>query len=329
MTPQGQTAVAVIEPVAGVRLNLEDRLGPGASGYESVEQVLPHLSGTPTIVVLGPSCSDPAVLSTVERTLSGRSDVGVVLVADELSTTVLQLALRSGVKDVLTLQGDTLQIVEAIERVGSGLRPGGAASAAANLASAPTTGGEEGGGARVTTVFSTKGGSGKSVIATNLAVALAEESDGPVCLVDADLQFGDVAVMMKLAPVHTVVDAVGNIEHLDTQLLESLLATHEPSGLRVLPAPLEPAFADQISASDMITMVNILRRFCAHVIIDTPAYLNDVVLGLVEESDDVLLVAGMDIPNIKNVKIGLQTLRLLNTPMEKLSLVLNLSLIHI
>ncbi len=323
MTPQGQTAVAVIEPVAGVRLNLEDRLGPGASGYESVEQVLPHLSGTPTIVVLGPSCSDPAVLSTVERTLSGRSDVGVVLVADELSTTVLQLALRSGVKDVLTLQGDTLQIVEAIERVGSGLRPGGAASAAANLASAPTTGGEEGGGARVTTVFSTKGGSGKSVIATNLAVALAEESDGPVCLVDADLQFGDVAVMMKLAPVHTVVDAVGNIEHLDTQLLESLLATHEPSGLRVLPAPLEPAFADQISASDMITMVNILRRFCAHVIIDTPAYLNDVVLGLVEESDDVLLVAGMDIPNIKNVKIGLQTLRLLNTPMEKLSLVLN------
>ena len=73
----------------------------------------------------------------------------------------------------------------------------------------------------------------------------------------------------------------------------------------------------------MITMIRILRQFCAHVIIDTPAYLNDVVLGLVEESDDVLLVAGMDIPNIKNVKIGLQTLRLLNTPMEKLSLILN------
>ena len=70
-------------------------------------------------------------------------------------------------------------------------------------------------------------------------------------------------------------------------------------------------------------MVRILRRFCSRVVIDTPAYLNDVVLGLVEESDDVLLVAGMDIPNIKNVKIGLQTLRLLNTPMEKLRLVLN------
>ena len=324
MSQGGQLAVAVVEPVAGVRLNLEDRLGPSVSGFESVEQVLPRLGGTPTVIVLGPSCSDASILSTVERLLSSRSDVGVVLVADELSTTILQLALRSGVKDVLTLQGDTLQIVEAIERVGVGLSPRGAgASPIAQVQQGSAETGDSGDSARVTTVFSTKGGSGKSVIATNLAVVLAEQSEGPVCLVDADLQFGDVAVMMKLAPVHTVVDAVSNIEHLDTQLLESLLATHEPSGLRILPAPLEPAFADQISANDMITMVRLLRRFCSHVVIDTPAYLNDVVLGLVEESDDVLLVAGMDIPNIKNVKIGLQTLRLLNTPMEKLRLILN------
>ena len=323
MSQGAPLAVAVVEPVAGVRLNLEDRLGPSVTGFETIEHVLPRLNGTPTVVVLGPSCSDASVLSTVERTLSSRPDVGVVLVADELSTTILQLALRSGVKDVLTLQGDTLQIVEAIERVSVGLTTGMGAPAGHPIGAVPTGGDIGGGNARVTTVFSTKGGSGKSVIATNLAVVLAEQSDGPVCLVDADLQFGDVAVMMKLAPVHTVVDAVSNIDHLDTQLLESLLATHEPSGLRILPAPLEPAFADQIGANDMITMIHILRRFCSHVVIDTPAYLNDVVLGLVEESDDVLLVAGMDIPNIKNVKIGLQTLRLLNTPMEKLRLVLN------
>lgn len=315
-------AVAVVEPIPGVRLDLEDRLGPGAAGFETVEAVLPRLLGSPTVVVLGPSCSDADVLSSVERTLSSRPDVGVVLVADELSTTVLQLALRSGVKDVLTLQGDTLQIVEAIERVGSGLRPDNGAPAL--VSGGPvTSGGDVTDLGRVTTVFSTKGGSGKSVIATNLAVVLAERSEGPVVLVDADLQFGDVAVMMKLAPTHTVVDAVSNIERLDTSLLESLLATHEASGLRVLPAPLEPAFADQIGANDMVKIIELLQRFCAHVVIDTPAYFNDVVLGLVEVSDDVLLVAGMDIPNIKNVKIGLQTLRLLNTPMEKLRLILN------
>ncbi len=317
-----QLAVAVVEPVPGIRLDLEDRLGPGVSGFENIDAILPKLSGAPTVVVLGPSCSDADVLSAVERTLAGRSDIGVVLVADELSTTILQLALRSGVKDVLTLQGDTLQIVEAIERVGNGLRSSTGAAPVSNLPI--LTGGEDGPEmGRVTTVFSTKGGSGKSVIATNLAVVLAERSDGPVVLVDADLQFGDVAVMMKLAPTHTVVDAVSNIERLDASLLESLLATHEPSGLRVLPAPLEPAFADQIGAAEMVKIIEILRKFCVHVVIDTPAYFNDVVLGLVEVSDDVLLVAGMDIPNIKNVKIGLQTLRLLNTPMEKLRLILN------
>jgi pilus assembly protein CpaE len=110
---------------------------------------------------------------------------------------------------------------------------------------------------------------------------------------------------------------------MDSAMLDSLLVTHEPTGLRVLPAPLEPAFADQVSAGDMSSIVEVLRSFCAFVIVDTPAYFNDVVLGLLESSDEVLLVAGMDIPNIKNVKIGLQTLRLLDTPMDKLHLVLN------
>ena len=172
-------------------------------------------------------------------------------------------------------------------------------------------------------MFSTKGGAGKSVIATNLAVVLAQRSEKPVVLVDADLQFGDIAVMLKLSPQHTVVDAVSALDRLDTPFLRSLLAEHVPSGLLVLPAPLEPAFADQIGAAEMTQIVELLRQFCSYVVVDTPAYFNDVVLGLIEISDDVLLVAGMDIPNIKNVKIGLQTLRLLNTPMEKLKLVLN------
>jgi len=176
---------------------------------------------------------------------------------------------------------------------------------------------------KVLTVFSTKGGAGKSVIAANLAVILAKRTDKPVVLVDADLQFGDVAVMLKLAPQHTIVDAVASADRLDAGLLQNILVRHEPSGVYVLPAPLEPQFADQIAASEMVQIVEMLRTFAGTVVIDTPAHFNDVVLGLIEISDDVLLIAGMDIPNIKNVKIGLQTLRLLNVPTAKLHLVLN------
>ncbi len=105
-------------------------------------------------------------------------------------------------------------------------------------------------------------------------------------LVDADLQFGDIAVMLKLAPQHTIVDAVGSIDRLDAALLRNLLAVHKQSGLLVLPAPLEPAFADQITAGDMIHILGLLRSFASYVVIDTPAYFNEVVLALIEESDE-------------------------------------------
>ena len=177
---------------------------------------------------------------------------------------------------------------------------------------------------QVITVFSTKGGSGKSVLATSLAVTLAQRSDKPVCLVDADLQFGDVAVMLKLTPHHTIVDAVSVLDRMDAALLESLLVTHEPSGLRVMPAPLEPAFADQVGAAEMVAIVEMLRSFCSLRDRRHAGVLQRRGARAWSRSPTrCMLVAGMDIPNIKNVKIGLQTLRLLNTPMEKLLLVLN------
>jgi pilus assembly protein CpaE len=313
----GQVAVAVVDADQAARSRLAMQLGQGATPFPSINDLASRLGSIPVVIVLGPSFGESPELAAVEQLLAARRDVGAIMVTDQLSTEMLQRALRSGVKDVLQAPVEATQLAEAVARVAAGL-----------IMSSPTPTlpaeiDHDGDLGRVITVFSTKGGAGKSVVATNLAVVLANRSDRPVVLVDADLQFGDVAVMLKLSPQHTVVDAVSALDKLDLPLLQSLLITHEPSGVLVLPAPLEPAFADQIGATEMVRIVEMLRRFCSFVIIDTPAYFNDVVLGLIEVSDDVLLVAGMDIPNIKNVKIGLQTLRLLNTPMEKLRLVLN------
>jgi pilus assembly protein CpaE len=176
---------------------------------------------------------------------------------------------------------------------------------------------------RVITVSSTKGGSGKSVVATNLAAALARRSSRPVVLVDADLQFGDVAVMMRLVTPHTLVDAVSAQGRLDAQYLQSLLVRHDGSGLLVLPAPLEPSFAERVTALDITRIIEILQSFCAYVVIDTPAQYNDVVIALIEHSDDVVMVTGLDIPSIKNTKLGLQTLRLLEVEEEKITLLVN------
>jgi pilus assembly protein CpaE len=313
--------LATVDEDEMARTQLAMQLGSHAIPFPSIEALATKLTGSPLVVVLGPSMASPDQLAVVERLTRPRPEVGAILIADHLTTDLLQMALRAGVRDVLPLQ-DLSQLATTVKRVGEMLSSGPALPATMD----PTgiAGGfEPGENGQVITVFSTKGGAGKSMIACNVAVRLAIKSDRPVALVDADLQFGDVAVMLKLAPQHTIVDAVGSLDRMDANLLQSLLVQHDPSGLLVLPAPLEPAFADQIRGEEMVRVIEVLRTFCSHVVIDTPAYFNDVVLGLIEVSDDVLLVAGMDIPNIKNVKIGLQTLRLLNTPMSKLRLILN------
>lgn len=320
-TSDSSTPIVVVEADPSVRSRLSMQLGERAIALETLDGVEERFT-SPFLLVLGPSCAVVPGVTGAEGMLARRADIGAILIAEDLSTEVFQRAMRSGVRDVLGAPVDTGQLNEAVRRVSATIATSSPNGFVGSVAAAiPEDETSELG--RVITVFSTKGGAGKSVLATNLGVILAQRADGPVALVDADLQFGDIAVMLKLAPQHTIVDAVGSFDRLDVGFLESLLATHQPSGLRVLPAPLEPAFADQIGAEQMNSIIRLLRTFCSYVVVDTPAYFNDVVLGLIEESDDVLLVAGMDIPNIKNVKIGLQTLRLLNTPMNKIHLILN------
>jgi pilus assembly protein CpaE len=312
----GGVPVVIVDEDQAVRSRLAMQLGEAAVAVGTLDELRVRLTGAPVVAVLGPSVASPAGLADAERLVGEHPEVGALLIAGELTTDLFRQSLRAGIKDVLAAPVDTASLSESVRRI------------AGTLAVAPRTpsfagDAESGELGRVLTVFSTKGGAGKSVLATNLAVVLAKRSDKPVVLVDADLQFGDISVMLKLAPHHTVVDAVSSLDRLDGSLLQNLLTRHEPTGLYILAAPLEPQFADQITATEMTQIVELLRPWAGHIVIDTPAHFNDVVLAMIELSDDVLLIAGMDIPNIKNVKIGLQTLRLLNTPQEKLHLVLN------
>jgi len=312
--------LAVVDPDPRLRTRLALQLGEDGDvvTYPEVAALAEYQAGARRLVVVfGPGLADEPGLADIERFTRARPDAGAILVAVELSTSLLQQALRSGVRDVLGAPTEATSLIESVERVGRTLTTVPTVHHSAGLD------GEAPGPGRVITVSSTKGGSGKSVVATNLAIALARRSARPVVLVDADLQFGDVAVMLRLVTPHTLVDAVQASGRLDAQLLQSLLVRHEPSGLLVLPAPLEPSFAERVSGGDMTRIVEILRSFCSFVVVDTPAQFNDVVIALIEHSDDVLMVAGLDIPNIKNTKLGLQTLRLLEVGDEKLTLLLN------
>ncbi len=315
-------AVVVIDPDQVTRSRLAMQLGQGATPLSSIDELAPRLSGFPVVMVLGPTVGIGPELQKAASLLTARPELGAIMVAEEVSTEIYQQALRSGVRDVLAAPVDTAELTGAVTRVASGLSarvvPTGPATPAIDEFDEFS---DELG--QIVTLYSAKGGSGTSVIAASLAVTLAKRCTRPVCLVDIDLQFGDIAVMLKLAPQHTLVDAVSAQERLDPSLLQSLLVEHKDSGLLVMPAPLEPAHADQIGAADVVKLLEVLRTFCALVIVDTQTYLNDPMIGALEMSDEILMVTGLDIPSIKDTKIALQTMRLLDISAEKVKLVLN------
>ena len=281
--------------------------------FASADALDQRLDGTPCVVIFGPSYGNDAGLKEIQAQVRSHFELAPILIANELSTDLLQQALRAGVRDVLSPPKEAAEVVEAVERMAESM--GGAL-----VASTLRQDGERG---RLITVMSTKGGAGKTVVATNLAVLLAQSTKGRVALVDAALQFGDVALMLGLAPASTVVDVLSVIRRLDAVALQELLLLHEPSGLLVLPAPIEPAFSDQITAADLTRIVTVLRSFCEYVVVDTPSWFTDAVLAMLDESDDILLIAALELPSIKNAKLALQTLRVLNIAVGKVKLVLN------
>jgi pilus assembly protein CpaE len=319
--PVEQTAaqrfrVLAVEPNERLRTRMTLELaGIAAAPVTSIDDILREaVPGTATVVVFGASMANTLGFEAVRTITRALPEVGIVLLVEELTLALLQEALRAGVRDAVTLDAGESQIRQAIERVGETM------SAITNRAAAavePKTLG------KVIVSFSTKGGVGKSVVSTNTSVVLATHAPGRVALVDCDLQFGDVAVLLGIPPLHTTSDAAAAIDSADMQLMNGLLATHEASGLRVLCAPVEPSAGDKITPQEMIGIVRMLQRMFDYIVIDLPPHFDDVVVALLVEADVVLLVASMDIPSIKNLKVGIQTLDLLSLAGNKLHLVLN------
>ncbi|HUG31705.1 MAG TPA: AAA family ATPase [Acidimicrobiia bacterium] len=278
-------------------------------------------SGDVRMLLIGPSYISDEAMDEIRQLHNQDPSLVLMLVAEEVTADLLRKGMRAGVSDVLESPLDEEKIEAAIEQFAHDVlrRKSSAAAAATPRLEEPAD--EQG---RIITVSSAKGGSGKTVLATNLALVLNRFPDTKVCLVDADLQFGDVCLVLQLEPRFTMVNAAHELHHLDGELLDSLLTEH-PSGLRVLAAPLEPAFADDITTAGLMQMLDILKENYDYVIVDTAAMLDELILSLIEKSDDVLMLVDMDLPSVKNAKLALETLRLLKFSTANVQLVMNRS----
>jgi len=173
-------------------------------------------------------------------------------------------------------------------------------------------------------VYSGKGGVGKSLLAANLAVALARETDARVGLVDLDLQFGDIGVMLNLDYSRSITDIVDAREHLDREALDDVLAVG-PAGIRVLLAPISPELADLVTPEHIRNLFTELRKMCDFIVVDASSHLGEITLQVMEIATRILVVTALTIPAIKNARLTLKVLESLNVDPERVMLIVNRS----
>jgi pilus assembly protein CpaE len=262
-------------------------------------------------IVLGPGVDLEAAASLADMLRVTRPSTSVILIRRRVDTSVLAEALRSGMREVVE------------ERDLTGL--GAAVSRAKQVWTAlngPQAAEPTGPLGQLITVFSPKGGVGKTTLAVNLAIALSDKGRKRVCVVDLDLGFGDIAITLQLIPARTIADTVHFESGLDFGVLEPLLTPHG-TGISALVAPVQPDAKDAIPASLVGRILNLLKANFDFVVVDTAPTFDEFVLQAFDETDQLLLVTTLDVPTLKNVKIAVETLDLLNFPKPRRHLVLN------
>ncbi len=310
---------AIVEFDALGAESIRGALGADAAVLPGLLALNAHLDVNPfeDCVVLGSSVDQQDVFALAQDMRVRRPSLGVVMIRRRIDTAILADALRAGVREVVQ-ERDLAGLAAAVRRqreIASRLRE--SVEPIEGGATAPQRG-------RVITVFSAKGGCGKTTLSTNFAAAIADSGKGSVVIVDLDLAFGDVAIALQLFPTHTIADAVHLGTELDSKALLGLLTSHR-SGLQALVAPMDPSGAETISTTLIVHIIDLLRQEFDYVVIDTPPALDDHVLAAFDRSNVVALLATLDIPALKNLKLTLETLDLISYPHDRLKIVLNRS----
>ena len=273
---------------------------------------------SPDVVLMGVDLKPEDGFETVRKIVARVPGVSAVLVAANPAPASFRRALQVGARDLLELPVDKKELFAALD--GAAEVSKGKRSTLEGI-TAHLTGQKEAKPGKRIVVFSTKGGTGKTFIATNLAAGLAQTGKR-VALVDLDLQFGDAAIALGLVPERTIYDLVQAYSAFDVTLLDEFMVKHD-SGLSVLPAPLYPDEAERITVNDVQAVLDVVQSGYDYVVVDTPPFFEERILTALDWADHVLLIAGLDVPSVKHLKTVFRTMGLMAYPEEKLFIVMN------
>ncbi|MGI5860348.1 MAG: AAA family ATPase [Tepidanaerobacteraceae bacterium] len=299
-------------------LHFEEDIQVVAEAGEGIEAVSTAREVRPDVILMDINMPNLDGIGATEQITLDVAESAIIIISIQGEQDYLRKAMAAGAGDYLVKPFSSDELSDTIRRVNEAHKK--RSSLLYNLKMEDISPSEKPQG-QIITLFSTKGGVGKTTLATNLAVYLAAEEKKKVVILDFDLISGDVAILLNISIKSTIADLVLESETFDFTLVNSFIVPHM-SGAFLLPAPLTPEQAELVHAQQVEQILEILKESFDYVIIDTAPTYNDITLKVLETSDRILLVLNQDLTTLRHTKTALDILKTFNY-MSKARLVLN------
>jgi pilus assembly protein CpaE len=323
--------VLIVDDVADTRENIRKLLqfekdmevvgaaGTGRAGIEQARELKPD------VVLMDINMPDMDGITATEVIRQNNPATQIIILSVQGDPNYMRRAMLAGARDFLTKPPSADELTAAIRRAGKMAEEERAKAAplvgmTGGLPGMPVSAFLPQG--KVIMVYSPKGGSGVTTLAVNLAIALHSE-DTPTALVDGNLQFGDVAVFLNEQVRNSVLDLASRADEIDVELVKEVMLTHAASGLKVLPAPTRPEYAENVTGDQFTKILKYLRGLFTNIVVDASSTLTDVVLAAMDISDAIVLVTTQEIPAIKNARLYLDLSDILNIDRRRILFMMN------
>ena len=318
--------VMIVDDIIDTRDQLEKLLffekdievvAKASNGREAIALARQH---RPQVILMDINMPDMDGIAATEAILTQDPTIQVIIMSVQGETDYIRRAMLAGAREFLIKPISADDLYRSIRHVArlAATRP----VVPVMGMSGQTASGPSGVDGEIFAVFSPKGGVGVSSIAANLAVAIRQQTNKKVALVDGNVLFGDLSVLLNLRLDKTILDLASRIEGLDRDLLNDVMATH-PTQIRVLLAPPDPQRGELVTADQIRTILEALRQEFQYVIVDTPASFQDRSLAALDLAQRVITLMTLEMHCIRNVKLFLEVADLLGYPADKVMLVLN------
>ena len=321
-------AVLIVDDIAETRENIKKLLqfeadieviGTAKTGREAVALAKEK---RPNVIIMDINMPDMDGITATGLITKDVPSAQIVILSVQSDADYLRRAMMAGARDFLTKppSGDelinTIRRAYEISKTRMTVAPAQATSSTSSSAQSTTV--VDG---KIITIYSAKGGVGKTTLATNLAIALHAD-DSKVAIVDCNLQFGDVGAFMNLPTKHSVIELLEKADEIDAEFANSVATPHN-SGIQCFLAPTSPEQADVANGAQVKKILDFLSHQYSYVIVDTASSLTEITLSVFDISDRIILVTTPEIPSIKDARLFFNLTDALEFPLERVLFVLN------